>query len=315
MNLFVLEQLIDSSESLLLIWQQLKHIRGEKRKERTPSWFIKLEEKTLKKKDTREYQVVDSLRKEEKDLILGVPITAYTELRKIIENCNFEQELNVEIIANNLESAIIQNLVKDRKLSEDLTSAHEKLRGKAIIEYYTDEALEDNNKNINAERMSELEAIWSAILTASCKTTTHIFTDSKAAIEALEKNNTRIKTRSWFKIKNRSIIRQIKSCCKAKDLNLVLHKIKDHSRNKWNDLADKLAKKELKNSLCLNVPEVASSSLQAVPKWKKQVIESLLRLFINIITATAYETEWANLSRTAKIIALNQDTSSDTELN
>jgi hypothetical protein len=56
MNLFILEQLIDSSENSLLTWQQLKYIRGEKRKGRTPSWFIKLEEKTLKEKNSRELQ-------------------------------------------------------------------------------------------------------------------------------------------------------------------------------------------------------------------------------------------------------------------
>ncbi|CAG8614899.1 15277_t:CDS:2, partial [Cetraspora pellucida] len=82
------------------------------------------------------------LKKEEKDLILEIPITAYTEPREIVEDCNFEQKLNVEIIANNLESAIIQNLVKNRKLCKDLMNAHEKLRGKEIIEYYTDRALE-----------------------------------------------------------------------------------------------------------------------------------------------------------------------------
>ncbi|CAG8665759.1 11585_t:CDS:2, partial [Cetraspora pellucida] len=34
------------------------------------------------------------LKKEEKDLIFGVPITAYTKLREIVEDCNFEQKLN-----------------------------------------------------------------------------------------------------------------------------------------------------------------------------------------------------------------------------
>ncbi|CAG8796102.1 414_t:CDS:1, partial [Cetraspora pellucida] len=40
------------------------------------------------------HQVIDLLKKEEKDLILGIPITAYTEPREIVEDCNFEQELN-----------------------------------------------------------------------------------------------------------------------------------------------------------------------------------------------------------------------------
>ena len=56
MNLFILEQLIDSSGSSLLTWQQLKYIRRKKRKGHTLSQFTKLEEKTLKRKDSREVQ-------------------------------------------------------------------------------------------------------------------------------------------------------------------------------------------------------------------------------------------------------------------
>ncbi|CAG8575370.1 7660_t:CDS:1, partial [Cetraspora pellucida] len=112
---------------------------------------------------------------------------------------------------------------KDRKLNEDLMCAHKKLRKKEIIEYYTDRVLEGDSKNIDAGRMgigwvvkeedivnrnisfssslknwpfltqAKLKAIWSALLKALYKTTTHIFTDSKVAIKALEKNDTRIK--------------------------------------------------------------------------------------------------------------------------
>ena len=57
------------------------------------------------------------------------------------------------------------------------------------------------------------------------------YTDSKAAIEAIEKHQTISKLRNWFKAKNRSILRQILDCCKAKNLNLSLHKVKGHSGN------------------------------------------------------------------------------------
>ena len=54
MNLFTLKQLIDNTGSSLLTWQQIKYIREKKRKGRIPSWFTKLEEKTLKEKSSRE---------------------------------------------------------------------------------------------------------------------------------------------------------------------------------------------------------------------------------------------------------------------
>ena len=54
MNFFILEQLLDSTGSYLLIWDQLKHIRNRKTKGRTPSWFKKLEERVIKENSSRE---------------------------------------------------------------------------------------------------------------------------------------------------------------------------------------------------------------------------------------------------------------------
>ena len=71
----------------------------------------------------------------------------------------------------------------------------------------------------------------------------------------------------------------------------------------------------MKKPAYLNIPKIISSNLQAVSKQKNQVIKSLLRSFINIIIATAYKTEWANLSRIAEIVVFNQNVNSDTELN
>ena len=57
MNLFTLEQLIDNLESSLLTWQQIKYIKGKKRKGQILSQFTKLEEKTLKEKAQEKYLI------------------------------------------------------------------------------------------------------------------------------------------------------------------------------------------------------------------------------------------------------------------
>ena len=54
MNLFTLEQLIDSSGCLLLTWQQVKQIREKKKKRHIPNWFTKIEKKVLKNSSSRE---------------------------------------------------------------------------------------------------------------------------------------------------------------------------------------------------------------------------------------------------------------------
>src|SRR5207237_4259450 len=123
-------------------------------------------------------------------------------------------------------------------------------------------------ENWPSSTRAELGAIWSALLTAPCEAKTHIFTDSKATIEAIKKYNTNNKIRSWFKIKNRSIVSQIKSCCKAKGLNLILHKVKGHSGNKWNDQADSLTKEGIIKHFSINIPETVASNLLAVTRCK-----------------------------------------------
>src|SRR5207237_2572031 len=84
------------------------------------------------------HQVVDSLKKEGKDLILKAPVTVFIEPREIVKDSNFRQELRVEITANSLESAIIQNSIKEENLKKDLVDTYKKLKGKKVIEYYTE---------------------------------------------------------------------------------------------------------------------------------------------------------------------------------
>ena len=99
------------------------------------------------------HQVVDLLKIEGKDLILKAPVTAFIEPREIVKDSNFRQELRVEITANSLESAIIQNSIKEEDLEKNLIDAYEKLKGKKVIEYYTDGALESDSRKTDAGRM------------------------------------------------------------------------------------------------------------------------------------------------------------------
>src|SRR5205085_11660316 len=87
------------------------------------------------------------------DLILKAPVTVFIKPREIVKDSNFRQELRVEITANSLESAIIQNSIKEKDLEKNLVDAYEKLKGKKVIEYYTDGALESDSRKIDAGRM------------------------------------------------------------------------------------------------------------------------------------------------------------------
>ena len=219
---------------------------------------------------------------------MKAPLLAYTEEKDLHPNYNTSQEVSVEITADNLESAIIQRVVKNKKIERELVNAYEELKEEEIIRYYTDGALAGSSRELESGRMgagwivrnkeeigsnisfscsienwpsstrAELGAIWVVLLTASSRSQVHIFTDSKAAIEAIEKCMGNNKLRSWFKMKNRSLLRQIKDCCIAKSLKLSLHKVKGHSGDKWNDQADLLAKEGIKE---INILEILETIL------------------------------------------------------
>ena len=92
-----------------------------------------------------------------------------------------------------------------------------------------------------------------------------------------------------FKTKNRSLINQIIDCCRTKNIDLELIKVKSHSMNHWNDKADKLAKEGLISDLLLEVQDVTTSSIRVAPTWRNKLIDSPLRTFVNITTAMSYE--------------------------
>ena len=161
---------------------------------------------------------------------------------------------------------------------------------------------------------AELGAIWTALLAIPIETQVYIFIDSKVAIEAIKKYNNISKLRNYFKSKNRSLLSQIRSCCKAKSLDLRLHKVKDHSGNIGNDLADKLAKRGLSSVSSLNILEFGIEEIDFIPEWKDQSIDSPLRAFVNITSAVYYETEWSRLSKMADIIKQDYADSSNEKL-
>jgi len=136
---------------------------------------------------------------------------------------------------------------------------------------------------------AELGAIWIALLVAPYKANMRIYSDSKAAIDRIWSLKESTSIRDYFKTKNCSLISQIIDCCKTKEINLELIKVKGHSMNKWNDRADKLAKEDLLSNLILEVYEVTTSRISTALLWKNKSIENRLRIFVNLNMTTIYK--------------------------
>ena len=74
-------------------------------------------------------------------------------------------------------------------------------------------------------------------------------------------------------------------------MKLTLHKVKGYSENKLNNLVDKLVKEGLDKLILLKVLKTSLSSIIAILKWKDQIIDSLLKTFVNIVSEVTYKTE------------------------
>ena len=59
----------------------------------------------------------------------------------------------MRITTDNLESAIIQRVVKNKKIERELVNAYEELKKEKIIRYYTDGALAGSSRELESGRM------------------------------------------------------------------------------------------------------------------------------------------------------------------
>jgi ribonuclease HI len=273
------------------------------------------------------HQVIDKVHKIGEATTIGIPISAYTEYKESTEDEEIISTDIIEVKVLGIEEAIIQRVIRDKGMQSELRSIARELKEFREVDIYTDGSMvveneggseikkmgigwtivDENNSVSNisfksrivdwpSSTRAELGAIWTALLVVPYEAKVRIYTDSKAAIEGIQKFKSINNIRNNFKIRNRSLISQIDECCKAKRIKLELIKVRGHSMNKWNDRADKLAKEGLASNWTLEVQDVTTSKIGVVPMWRDKIIDNPLRTFVNITTATVYETAWADLN-------------------
>src|SRR5436190_12799272 len=94
----------------------------------------------------------------------------------------------------------------------------------------------------------ELTAIWTVILAMPTETRVRIKTDSQAAINGINAAKLISKGSKWLNINNRTLISNITTLIRTKELDIQLIKVKAHTGIIGNEIADNLAK-EGTNSL------------------------------------------------------------------
>ena len=139
---------------------------------------------------------------------------------------------------------------------------------------------------------AELVAILVALLIMPNEREVEIKTDSKAAILAIERGLKTDKARQWLRIKNSGLVAMIVETIKTKKLKLQLTKIKGHSGDFYNDLADVKAK-EGANSTELFIPiAVCLKEFKLRYKWKNESIEKPICSFVKMVGKVINRVEW-----------------------
>ncbi len=136
-----------------------------------------------------------------------------------------------------------------------------------------------------------------ALLTAPLHSRVQIFTDSAAAIQVITKCRKGLSTRKWLKTPNSLWVMNIIAMVKEKDLTLELVKVKGHSGDVLNDLADELAKEGGYCNSVLDVPFTATNEhLKFFPCYNNIPLSQKIRRFSTSILRSFICAEWSRLN-------------------
>ena len=118
--------------------------------------------------------------------------------------------------------------------------------------------------------IAELAAIQAAILTIPREKQITIYTDSNAAIRNISRGLEQIDRDKILKKKNAIWIAKIIDLIKTKKIQIELVKVKSHSKDKWNDKADSLTKKEAASKKIIQVDKVSCKEIEYCLEWKNR---------------------------------------------
>ena len=140
--------------------------------------------------------------------------------------------------------------------------------------------------------IAELVAIWTAILTIPKEKQVEIYTDSNAAIRNISRSLEQADRNKIIKKKNAIWIMKIKDLIKTKNIQIELVKVKSHSKDRWNDKADNLAKKGTMSKRIIQVEKVSCKEIEYCLEWENRRTDIPARLLCKLVTNARIGAEW-----------------------
>lgn len=151
---------------------------------------------------------------------------------------------------------------------------------------------------------AEIVAILTAILATPSNNKLYIYTDSQAAIDGI--NNTltlhQQSTAHSLKQHNYILLHIIKDLLINKNITLQLEKVKGHSQNRWNDVADTLAKhgrteaiynRDRNFTLETLDRQIDLNSIGCVLTWDGHYVDRNIRSYISLVSNLTIEAQWS----------------------
>ena len=149
---------------------------------------------------------------------------------------------------------------------------------------------------------AELVAIWTAVLAVpSIFSHINIYTDSQATIDGITNGQNSIwSIRQYSKTPNAAIIEQIIKTAETKGQNIQLIKVKGHSGNIYNDIADDIAKNAVitAHQDPSHILDISHNSMQSRMQfklfWKNLPWDGCLRKNLSVLSALPYCADWVH---------------------
>jgi ribonuclease HI len=149
--------------------------------------------------------------------------------------------------------------------------------------------------------IAELVAIWAAILTIPKEKQVVIYTDSNAAIRNISRGLEQIDKTNILKKKNAIWIMKIVDLINTKKIQMELIKVKSHSKNKWNNKADSLAKKGTISEKVIQIEKVSCKEIEYCLEWENRRTDIPARLLCKLVTNARLGAEWRETNAIKKL--------------
>jgi hypothetical protein len=88
---------------------------------------------------------------------------------------------------------------------------------------------------------------------------------------------------------------------RTKKIQIELVKVKSHSRNKWNDKADNLAKKETISKKVVQIEKVSCKEIEYCLEWENRRTDIPARLLCKLVTNARVGAEWKETNTIRKL--------------